>query len=222
MRLAHAGSRALARERHDGHRNADAGRPQAGDHRGHDRHRRRRDGGHAGPAHREAVPRGVLRRRRLRGDARLQLPPRSRHRDGAGPRLQGDELGKGLRRLRPQARHGDDAPDPLAPRHRSRPLRRARPPHARGRAALAARHPQETARPSRCDEAEGVRRVRAGVLPVRRQLRRGLPEGLSQPQDERVLHRGLPHPADDQGRRSDAGDPERAQRRRYSRRELQG
>ena len=68
-----------------------------------------------------------------------------RHRDGAGARLQGDELGEGLRGLRAQARHGDAAADPLAARHRAGPLRRARSSHARGRAALPARHPQEAA-----------------------------------------------------------------------------
>ena len=48
------------------------------------------------------------------------------------------------------------------------------------------------------------------------------PEGLSQPQDQRALHRGLPHPPDDQGRERDAGHPQRAPRRGHPGRELQG
>ena len=47
-------------------------------------------------------------------------------------------------------------------------------------------------------------------------------EGLSRPQDERLLHRGLPRPADDQGRRRDAGHPQRSPRRRHPGRKLQG
>ena len=57
-----------------------------------------------------------LRRRRLRGDAWLQLSARRRHRHGAGAGLQGGELGKGLWRLRPQARSRHLAPDAVARR----------------------------------------------------------------------------------------------------------
>ncbi len=222
MRLAHSGSRALARERHDGHRNADAGRPQAGDHRRHDRHRRRRDGGHAGPAHREAVPRGVLRRRRLRGDARLQLPPRSRHRDGAGPGYKATSWEKG---------YGDFVLKPDMATMRRIPWL---PGTALVLCDVLDHHTHEDVPHSpRAILKKQLARLDAMKLKayVASELEFflfddsydvGLPEGLSQPQDERVLHRGLPHPADDQGRRSDAGDPERAQRRRYSRRELQG
>ena len=76
----------------------------------HDRHRARRHGRHAGPPDRQALPGGVFRRRRARGDARLRLPARQRHRHGAGARLRGGELGQGLRRFRHEARHGDAAP----------------------------------------------------------------------------------------------------------------
>ena len=145
-----------------------------------------------------------------------------RHRDGAGAGLQGDELGEGLWRFRAEARPGDAAAHPVAAGHGAGALRHARPSHARGRAALAARHPEEAADAARGDEDEGLHGLRARVLPVRRQLRDGQREGLSQSQDRRLLHRGLSHPADHQGRGRDARHPQRPAWRRHSGRELQG
>ena len=105
---------------------------------GHDRHRDRRHGGHAGPPRRQALPGRVLRRRRARGDARLRLPARRRHRHGAGAGLRGGELGQGLWRLRHEARHDDLAPPAVARGHRAGARRRARS-SPRRRAAFAAR-----------------------------------------------------------------------------------
>ena len=201
--------------------NLDLEDAEAGGRRRRDRHRPRLLPRHAGPADRQARERALLRRAGGARDARLRLPARGRHGDGAGPGLCGGVLGSRLRRLRDPAGPRDPAPDPLAGGHRAGARRRGRPPRrAAGPCAALDPAPPDRARPS-----DGLRRQhgdRARVLRVRRALRERPAEGLQGARDRRLVHRGLPHPADDQGGGPDPRDPQRHGRRRHPGRVLQG
>ena len=146
-----------------------------------DRHRRRRLPRHAGPPHRQAHAGRIFPRQRPRGDARLRLPARQRHRHGAGARLRRGQLGEGLWRLRHEARHGDAPPHAVAAGHGAGARRHPRPSPPRGRAARAARHPEEAGRAARGDEDVGLLRLGARVLSLRRDLRVGRRQGLRRP-----------------------------------------
>ena len=147
-------------------------RAEGGGDRRHHRHGAGGHGRHAGPADRQALPGRVFRRRRARGDARLRLPARQRHRHGAGAGLRGGELGQGLRRFRAQAGPRHAAQGALARRHGAGAVRRARPSPPR-RAAFAARHAQAPDRAPGGPEDARLLRLRARVLPVRRDLQVG-------------------------------------------------
>ena len=69
---------------------------------------------------------------------------------------------------------------------------------------------------------EGVVRLGARILSVRRELRGDPGEGVPRPEDRGLLHRGLSHLPDDQGRAGDARDPQRPARRGHTGREFQG
>ncbi len=74
------------------------------------------------------------------GPARVPLPARDRHGDGAAARLRVRELGDRLRRLQDAPRHVDAAPRPVAREDRDGDLRRRRRAHGRaGRGGAAAR-----------------------------------------------------------------------------------
>ena len=135
-------------------------------------------GRHAGAADRQALPGRVFRRRRARGDARLRLPAGQRHRHGAGAGLRGGELGQGLRRFRAEAGPRHAAQGALARRHGAGAVRRAGPPPPR-RAAFAARHAQAPGGAARGPEDARLLRLRARVLPVRRDLQVGGGQALS-------------------------------------------
>ena len=65
-------------------------------------------------------------------------------------------------------------------------------------------------------------RLRARVLPLQGELRRGVGEGLQGPDPDDPLHPRLPHPRDDDGRAVPRRDPPRHARRRHPDRVLQG
>ncbi len=65
-------------------------------------------------------------------------------------------------------------------------------------------------------------RLRARVLPLQGELRRGAREGLPRPHADDPLHPRLPHPRDDDGRAVPGADPPRDARRRDPGRVLQG
>ena len=109
----------------------------------------------------------------------------------------------------------------LARGHRAGAGRRARPSPPR-RAAFAARHAQAPGRAARGAQDARVLRLRARVLPVRRDLQVGGRQALRGPGDGRHLHRGLSHPPDQQGGGRDARHPPRPAGRRHPGRELQG
>ncbi len=109
----------------------------------------------------------------------------------------------------------------LARRHGAGAGRRARPSPSR-RAAFAARDAQAPDRAARGAQDARVLRLRARVLPVRRDLQVGGGQALPRPRDRRRLHRGLSHPADHQGGGRHARHPPRPAGRRHPRRELQG
>ena len=149
---------------------------------------------------------------RARGDPRLQLSARQRHRYGAGARLRGGELGPRLWRFRAEARPRDAAAHPLARRDGARRwptssiIITTDVPHS-PRAMLK----RQIARLDRARD-EGDLRLRARILSVRRDLRGAPRQGLPRSEDRRLLHRGLSRLPDHQGRAGDAGDPQRAAR----------
>ncbi len=203
-------------------RQADPAGARAGCGRRRDRHRAGRAGRHAGPADGQALPGGILPRRRPSRDPQLQLPAGDRRRDGDGARLRCDELGRGLRRLRDAARSRNAAGRPVARRHGAGAGRRPRPPHPRRRAPFAPRDPEAPDRATgggRLHRADGLG---ARVLPVRQHLRRAARRRLSGHDAGQPVQRGLPHLPDDQGGDGDARGPHRAERRRHSGRVLQG
>ena len=186
-----------------------------------DRHRAGLLHRHAGAPARQARHRPLLRRPGRPRDACLRLPARAGHGDGAGPGLRGGVLGPRLRRLRHPPRPRDPAPHSLARGHRAGARRRGRPPR-RGRAAFAARGPQAPGGARARARLQGQHGVRARVLRVQRAVRERPREDLPQPQDRRLVHRGLPHPPDHQGGEPDPGDPQRHGRRRHPGRVLEG
>ena len=122
------------------------------------------------------------------------------------PGLRDGELGARLRRLRTCARPRDAAAHPLARRHGARALRRRLGGRLAGRrlAAPGAERQVERAR------AAGLRadvRLRARVLPLQGELRRGAREALPRPHAVGPVHPRLPHPRDDLRR---AADPARS------------
>ncbi len=142
---------------------------------------RRRVPRHAGPADRQALPGGILPRRRDRRDAWLRLPAGQRHRHGAGARLRGGQLGQGLWRLRHEARHHDADASGVARGHGDRARRPGRPSPPRADSALAARDAEGTAGAARQARADGEFRLRARILPVRRDIPLRLGQGLPGP-----------------------------------------
>ena len=82
-----------------------------------------------------------------------------------------------LRRLRDRPRHGDAAPDPLARPHRARALRRRQPRRLAG-GRLAAPGADRPVRARARDGLHADVRLRARVLPLQGELRRGAREGL--------------------------------------------
>ena len=175
---------------------------------GRDRHRDRRVHRHAGPAHGQAAPRGVLRRRDGRG-ARgrgVQLPPGPRDGDGSRPRLRdrGWEQGYGdfdtvpdFATFRRFLARGDGA----RARRRDVARRKAR----RAVAAPGAPRADRTCRGARA-HADG--RLGARVLSRARDLRGRACEGLRGPHAVRPVHPRLPHPRLDLRRAAAALDPE--------------
>ena len=111
---------------------------------------------------------------------------------------------------------------PLAGRHGPGALRPAGPPEPPGHPPLAARHPEEAAGPP---GRQGLGRqdgLGTGVLSLRRALRSGPRKGLQGPQACRLVHRGLPHLPDHQGRELHPRGAQRHGRGRYPGRGLQG
>ena len=88
------------------------------------------------------------------------------------PRLRDGQLGGRLRRLRDRPGHGDAAPDPVARPHRARAVRRREPRRLAGRRLAA----PGADRPVRARARDGLHadvRLRARVLPLQGELRRG-------------------------------------------------
>ena len=159
---------------------------------------------------------------RPRGDAWLRLPPRQRHRHGAGARLRRRELGERLRRLHHEAGPGDADAACRGWRRRRWCCATCSTTTIRAIAAQPARHPEEAARAAGGAQDARLFRLGAGILPVRRDLRDRAGKRYARPCHRRPLHRGLSHPADHQGGGRHARRPQGPARRRHPGRELQG
>ena len=83
-------------------------------------------------------------------------------------------------------------------------------------------HPEAAVRAAEGARLSRLFRIGAGILPVRRKLRRRARQTLAQPVDRLALHRGLHDPAHHQGRGRHARAPQRDGGRRHPDRELQG
>ena len=190
--------------------------------RGDDRHRRRGLHRHAGPPDGQAHPGRVLPRRGLRArGGGLQLPAGARHGDGPGSGLRDGELGEGVRRLRHRPRPRDASPHPVARLHRLRALRRGLARRHPGRSVAApGPHRPVRARPRARLHADDE--LRARVLPLQGQLRRGVGEGLQRPAPDDPLHPRLPRAGHDDGRALHPPAAPRHAGRRHPRRVLQG
>ena len=175
------------------------GRVEEGRRRRRDRHGRGLLPRHAGPADRQALPGRIFPRRRLRGDPRLRLPARQRHRHGAGAGLRGGQLGEGLWRFRHEARPGDAAAHSVAAGNGAGSLRRPRSSPPRGLAA--ARAPCCASR-SRGSTRMGMSSYFASELEFYlfdETYEIAAAKALPRSQDHRHLHPGLPHLPDHQG-----------------------
>ena len=165
-----------------------------------DRHDRRRLHRHAGPADGQARPRpGVPRRRDRARRPFLHVPPRDGHGDEHARGVPAHELGDRLRRLDRRADLGPAAVAALAARHGDGP-QRTRSTRRRARRSRSRRGPSSSAR-----SRSGRSRLRdQGRLRVRVLRPQGLlgvagRAGLADTEDVRLLQRGLPPPAGDQG-----------------------
>ena len=170
---------------------------------GRDRHRRRRVHRPLRPQHGQALRRHLLHRPRPgRRQPRLRLPADRRHGDGAGLGLRLRQLEPGLRRLPPRARPVDPPGGGLGRPDGHRVVRRRERgrPHAGGPGAALDPAPPGRSRPGAGAGRAG--RLRAGVLPLRRQL----PGGRSgrvlgcRVGAGRLVQRGLPPPPRGPGR----------------------
>ena len=139
--------------------------------------------------------------RRLRRDAWLRLSARQRHRYGAGARLRGGQLGKGLWRLRHEARPRHAAATPWLPGDRAGAVRRPRPSHA---TSDLAHSPRAILRKQIARLTErgyvGLLRLGARVLSVRRDLRLGATPRTGAISRPPAAISRTTHPPDHQGR----------------------
>ena len=186
------------------------------------RHRRRRHGRHAGPSGRQALPRAIFRRRRAtkrRTPATIcspttsiwsrcpATPPRAGRRATAiscsSPTCRRCGACRGWRAPR------SFSADVLDHHHHELPHS----PRA---------HAEEADRAA--EEGQKMRAFFASELEFYlfdESYRERRAEAIRRSEDRRHLYRGLPHPADHQGRGRDAGDPQGPAGRRHSGREFQ-
>ena len=158
------------------------------------------------------------------GAARLPLPARDRHGDGAAPRLRVRELGDGLRRLPDGPGHVDAAAGARGSR---------RPPWSSATSPTRTRASRSRSRLGRSSSGRSQRAADAGlhgqdgigarVLPVQGLVRRGGGARATATSGRQLhLHHGLPHAADHQGRVDHPPDPQRHARRGHPGRVLEG
>ena len=191
---------------------------------GRDRHRHRRLRRHGGAAGRQAIP-----RRRISSSPRIDethaccylLANDIDMEPVPGYAAASWSQGYGDFTLKPD--HGDAAAHSLARGDRARARRRRRPSPSRRHPAFAARDAE--ARRSRGSPTLGMKAFFASELEFYlfdESYEAIHAKGYREPEDRRLLHRGLSRLPDQQGRAGHAGDPQRAARRGHSGREFQG
>ena len=154
---------------------------------------------HAGPLHGQARGPALL----LRGDprrggpARLPVPARDRHGDGAAPRLRVRVVGDRLRRLPDGPGHEHAPVVPVDREDRDGDLRHLRGGGGRqGGRGHPSDDPQAPDRARRRARVHDQDRIRARVLPVPGLLPRRRRTRLPRPAPQLAVHHGLPHAPD--------------------------
>ena len=145
-----------------------------------------------------------------------------RHGDGAAARLPVRELGDRIRRLQdgPGPQHA--SPGAVDRQDRDGHLRRPRRGDERARRGGAASDPQAAGRARGGRGLPDQGGVRARVLHVQGDVRGGRRQAIPGTAAELVVHHGLPHAADDEGRMADPHDAQPARGRRDPDRVLEG
>ena len=189
---------------------------------GPDRHIGRGPDRHAGPADGQARPGpGVPQRGHRPRRPLLHVPARHGHGDEHAGRVRAHELGDRLRRLDRGPGVGHLSRGPVAGADGDRPVRHRRPPRQRD-PGLAPHPAQEGLGPRGGGRLPGDGRVGVRVLPADRYLRAGPCQGVPEPRAVRLLQRGLPPPAGDQGRADPRSAAQPHDRGRHPGRVLQG
>ena len=138
----------------------------------------------------------------------MRVPPHGRRGHGAAAGLQVRLVGDRLPGHEGSPRPRDASPDSLAREDGAGPLRRL---HGGGGAGggQPAAHPPAPGRQGGQARVPNHGRVGARALSVQGVVRRGAGEALPRPDAGLSVHRGLPHPPDDQGGGPGPGDPQR-------------